>query len=278
MPMRLWHQSFTVLQDLPGYVDALKRRIGEVVAPGTQVTLHGQIPGTYSSDYPGTDIAYGMLYWVHGLQWVAAAREAERQGYDGMVLASIGSPMAREIRSIVDIPVVGYGEAAFNLAGLYGRRAGMLFFITERLDFWPTQIAEWGLADRFAGIGHAGVTFRDVLEGHGDPRRQDEVVGRIVASGERLVREKGADVIIPGEMPMSLLLAKAGVTEIAGATVIDGIAATFKTAELMVDLRRVGGMTASRRGFYHAKPAPERVEQVLRFYGLEGLGGRIPSA
>jgi len=59
---------------------------------------------------------------------LAAAREAQAQGFDAMVLASIAGPMAREIRTIVDIPVVGYGEAAFNLAGLYGRRAGMLVF------------------------------------------------------------------------------------------------------------------------------------------------------
>ena len=75
-------------------------------------------------------------------------------------------PMAREIRTVVDIPVVGYGEAAFNLAGLYGRRVGMLFFIRERLDFWPEQLKDWGLGERFAGIEHAGVSFQDVLAAH----------------------------------------------------------------------------------------------------------------
>ena len=58
--MRIWHQSFTVLQDLPAYVQVLKERIAAVVRPDTEVVLHGQIPGTYSSDYPGTDLAYGV--------------------------------------------------------------------------------------------------------------------------------------------------------------------------------------------------------------------------
>jgi len=71
--MKIWHQSFTVLQDLPDYVNALKLRISEVVRPGTEVVLHGQIEGTYSSDYPGTDLAYGVLYWMHGLQWVGGS-------------------------------------------------------------------------------------------------------------------------------------------------------------------------------------------------------------
>jgi len=276
--MRIWHQSFTVLQDLPAYVDGLKERIDAVVRPGTEVVLHGQIPGTYNSNYPGTDLAYGVLYWMHGLQWIAAAREAQNQGFDAMVLASIAGPMATEIRTIVDIPVVGYGEAAFNLAGLYGNRAGMLFFIKERLDFWPKQLAAWGLADRFAGIEHAGVSFQDVLTGYMEPAKRDAIVARIVEAGEKLVRETGADVIVPGEMPLNLLLSRAGVTEIGGASVIDGIATSFKFAEMLVDLRKSSGMKPSRHGFYHAAPDPKRFEQVLEFYGLKELGRRIPSA
>ena len=276
--MRIWHQSFTVLQDLPAYVGVLKTHIAAVVRPDTEVVLHGQIPGTYPSNYPGTDLSFGVLYGLHGLQWLAAAREAQKQGFDAMVLASIAGPMAREIRTVVDIPVVGYGEAAFNLAGLYGRRAGMLFFIKERLDFWPEQIKAWGLGERFAGIEHAGVTFQDVLAAHMEPAKRDAVVARIVAQGEKLVRETGADVIVPGELPLNLLLAAADVREIAGATVIDGIATSFKFAELLVDLRRVSGMKPSRRGWFHAAPERERYEQVLAFYGLQDLGARIPSA
>lgn len=276
--MRIWHQSFTVLQDLPAYVDVLKRRIAEVVRPDTQVVLHGQIPGTYPSNYPGTDLSYSVLYWLHGLQWLAAAREARKQGFDAMVLASIAGPMAREIRTVVDIPVVGYGEAAFNLAGLYGRRVGMLFFIKERLDFWPEQLKAWGLGERFAGIEHAGVSFQDVLAAHQNTAKRDGVVARIVAQGEKLVRETGADVIVPGELPLNLLLTGAGVRAIAGATVMDGIATSFKLAEMLVDLQRTSGMAPSRHGWFHAAPDPQRYEEVLSFYGLHDLGARIPPA
>jgi allantoin racemase len=278
MALRIWHQSFTVLGDLPAYVDALRERIGQVVAPGTEVVLHGQIANTYPSEYPGTDLAYNFLYRLHELQWAAAAREAERQGFDAMVLASIPSPMIRELRTLVEIPVVGYGETAFNLAGLYGRRAGMLFFNTSRRDFWLEQMRQWGVAERFAGIAAAGVSFDDVVGAHVDPQRRQAVVETIVRHGERFVQESSADVIIPGEMPMNLLLAKANVHQIGGATVMDGIATCFKMAETLVGLRRVAGMSPSRRGYFHAKPDPERVDQVLRFYGLDELGKRIPEA
>jgi allantoin racemase len=195
-----------------------------------------------------------------------------------MVLASIPSPMIRELRTLVNIPVVGYGETAFNLAGLYGRRVGMLFFNISRRDFWLEQVRQWGVAERFAGIAEAGVTFDDVVGAHVDPSKRQRVVDIIVANGEKLAREAGADVIVPGEMPMNLLLAQAGVHHIGGAAVIDGIATCFKMAETLVSLRRIAGMSPSRRGYFHAAPDPARVEQVLQFYGLADLGKRIPEA
>ena len=139
MGLRIWHQSFTVLGDLPEYRELLRARINSVVRPDTEVVLHGQIPGTFSSDYPGTDLKYQFLYWMHGLQWVAAAREAERQGYDGMVMANVPSPMIAEIRSLVDIPVVGYGEAAFHIAGLYGRKVAAGEWRDYAMDFPPQK-------------------------------------------------------------------------------------------------------------------------------------------
>ena len=42
------------------------------------------------------------------------------------------------------------------------------------------------------------------------------------------------------------------------------------------DLRELSGMAPSSRGYFHARPDAGRVEQVLKFYGLEGLGGEIP--
>ena len=275
MGLRIWHQSFTVLGDLPDYRRLLRERIRKVVRPDTEVVLHGQIPGTYPTDYPGTDIRYRALVWMHGLQWVTAALEAQRQGFDAMVLASVPSPMIGEIRTLVDIPVVGYGDTAFHLSGLYGRRVGMLFFNVKRADYWPQQLREWGVSERFAGILPAGVNFEQVCAALARPEARGPVIEAVCAQGRKLADEMGADVIVAGEMPLNLLLAEEGISSIGGATVIDGIATCFKMAETMSDLWTLSGMKPSERGFYHDRPPPERVQEVLRFYGLEGLGGRI---
>ena len=54
--MRIWHQSFTVLEDLPDYRQAMEAHIRKVLRPDTAFTMHGVLPGTYPSNYPGTDL------------------------------------------------------------------------------------------------------------------------------------------------------------------------------------------------------------------------------
>lgn len=275
MAMKLWHQSMTVLTDLPGYSDSLRERIDHVVRPDTSVVMHGFAPGSFPANYPGPDIAYNYLYTLHSHQFVAAAVEAERQGFDAVVLASLPSPLIREIRTLVDIPVVGYGETAFRLAALYGDRFGLLLFNVERMEFWPDRVRQFGLEQSFAGVRPSGVTFNEVAAAHGDADKLRDVVARVVLAGERMVEELQADVLVPGEMPLNLLLAKAGVQQIGGATVMDGIACAFKTAELLVDLKRTSGMMQSRRGYFHAAPDKARVRQALDFYGVGALGGKL---
>src|SRR5689334_16879645 len=116
--MRIWHQSFTVLEDVPAYTEAMRTHIDSVKQPGTSVVLHGQRQGTYPADYPGDDLAYGYLYWLHGNQWIANAIISQREGYDAYAVCSMPDPMIQEIRTLVDFPVIGYGETTAQIACL----------------------------------------------------------------------------------------------------------------------------------------------------------------
>jgi Asp/Glu/hydantoin racemase len=276
MAMRIWHQSMAVLRDVPEYTAALSKRLPTIVRPDTEVVMHGLAVGTMDhANYPKADLASAYLMYAHGNQFIAAGLDAQAQGFDAMVLATLGNPMLHEIRSLVDIPVVGYGDVSFRLAALYGKRFGLMFFNTVREGFWREYFRVNGLSEAFAGIVPAGVSFQDVVAAHADDKKRDEVIGQIRVTGERMVSELGVNVIVPGEMPLNLLLANAKVAEIAGATVIDGLALSFKTAEMMVDLRRTTGMIQSRAGWGHAKPDAGRLAQVQQFYGLDKLRGRL---
>ena len=268
MAMRIWHQSFTVLEDLPAYAHGMKAHAKKVLRPDTEVAWHGQLKGTYPANYPGDDIGYGYLYGMHGNQWIAAGRAAAAQGFDAYAMCTLPNPMLREVRAIVDIPVVGLGEATFHMATMYGQRFGIMLFIDRMIPLYREQVRNYGLAERCAAIRASGIGFRDVLAGYSDPK---PVIEKFQASARAMIRDDGADVIVPGEVPLSLLLARNGITRVDDVPVMDTLAVSLKMAELMVDLARATGIRHSRHGFFNSVPSQERVAEVQKFYGVDRL-------
>ncbi len=262
--MKIWHQSFTELQQLPAYQDAITAHIRKAVRPDTEVVLHGVKPGTYPSNYPGTDIAHASLYTLHATQWITQALKASDEGFDAYAMCTLPNPFIREIRSLIDMPVVGYGEASFHLACMLGHRFGLMIFIAPMTQLYQEQIDLYGLRSRCVGVKPVGFAFQDVLKAWHDP---SELIERFEKSAQTLI-DQGADVIIPGEMPLNILLAANGVTRIKGVQIMDGIAVTLKMAESLVDLKKSVGLTQSRHGWLGSKPSRERVDQILEFYGL----------
>lgn len=267
MAIRIWHQSFTVLGNLPPYEARLRKHIDGIVRPDTEVVLHGMHPKTYETEYPGHDLRHSLLYALHANQFVLAGLAAQEQGFDCYAISTIPDPMLLEIRSALDIPVVGYGESSMHLACLYGRKFGMLTFIEEQLSMMADKVARHGLGDRFAGVRHVGFTFDDLLANFDDPAP----LIRIFEESARALIADGADAIIPGEVPLGVTMAAHGVRRVDEVPLIDGLAATMKMAELMVDLRRSVGLEVSRGTYYTSSPPAERVTELLAFYGHDKL-------
>jgi allantoin racemase len=135
------------------------------------------------------------------------------------------------------------------------------------IPLYMEQIRSYGLAESCAAVRPVGFTFHDVLPAFTSP---GPLIDRFREAARRLIAE-GVDVIIPGEMPLNVLLASEGVTRVDDVPLVDGLAATMKMTEMMVELRRVSGMSASRHGWFNAQPKRERLDQVLGFYGLDRL-------
>ena len=268
-PMRIWHHSFTVLENLPAYEAAMKDHLAKAVAPDTTVDMHGMNPRTYRTEYPGHDIQHAYFQTLHSQQFVLGAIEAEEQGYDAFALMTLPEPSLQDIRSLVEIPVVGYGESAMLAASMLGERAGVLLFIRGMAATIDRNVERMGLGSRFVGATDVGFTFNDVLAAYkGDAA---PLIAKFQDAARTMIG-RGADVIIPGEAPLCLLLARHGVTEVDGVPVLDAVTATIKMAEMMVGLRRVTGVAPSRRGYFRSQPPRARVKELLEFYGLSHIG------
>ena len=269
-PIRLYHQSFTVLEKLPDYAAALAARCAAVARPGTTVVLHGMHPGTYRTDYPGNDIKYAALQALHAQQFLLGALAAEEQGFDAFAIATMPDPMLEEARTLVDIPVIGCGESAMLAALGLGGRFAVLLFIAEMAPRIERNAQRLGIGERLHGAIDVGFGFHDVLRGFADPA---PLLDRFRAAARSQIA-RGAEVLIAGEVPLGVLLANAGVTEVDGVPVVDALAATVQAAEVAVAHRRGGGAPSLRQGLYGAPPPRGRVLELLDFYGLSRLRGR----
>jgi Asp/Glu/hydantoin racemase len=103
----------------------------------------------------------------------------------------------------VGIPVIGMGETCCHLASMFGHRFAFMLFIDRMVPLYQEQLRIYGLADRCAGIRPSRLNFQD-MQGVTEPRA---VQPRLQDAVRRVARDSGADVMIPGEVLMDLLLA-----------------------------------------------------------------------
>jgi len=268
--IRIWHQSFTTLARVPEYDEKLRKHIARIVRPGTEVVVHGTHAGTHGkkpTDGPSTDVGYAYFQALHMHQFAYAAILAEEQGFDAYALTTLPEPGLREIRSLVSIPVVAYGESAMLTACQLGLKFGVLLFIKEMIPQIEMNVRNHGLESRCAGIRHVGFSSAEVIPKAGLPPK----IMDIFHERARQLIADGADVIIPGEAPLSVHLANAGINRVDDVPILDGVAATLKSAELMVDLQRQFGVTRSTRGYYQAQPPRDRVKELVKLYGVANL-------
>jgi Asp/Glu/hydantoin racemase len=263
MTIRIWHQSFTVLADLGAYDAALKAHFKRVARPDTEIVMHGMRPGTYKTNYPGSDIRHVGLQHLHAIQFIEAGLQAERDGFDAYAISTLPDPALREIRSMLGIPVVGYGESAMLTSCLLGARFAVMVFISELTDLIADNARRYGLAERFAGVTDVGFRFNDVLQAFGEPA---PLIERFREAARQRIAA-GAEVIIPGEAPLCVLLASQGISEVDGVPVLDSLSCWIKQAELLVDLKRQSGVQRCRRGYFNEPPPRERVDELMAFYG-----------
>ena len=262
--MRIWHQSFTVLDDVPHYRDALARHLRAQARPDTVVDLHGMKAGTYPSDYPGTHIGYAYLAGLHREQFVHAALRAQDEGYDAFLIATIPDTGFEEVRTLVDIPVVTFGQTSVLAAAQLGDRVGIVNFIAALEPQLRRNLRNYRLEDLVGPIVQVEAEFHDVMAAYASP-------SGLVEAFERAARRAiaaGATVIVPGEGPLNVFLADQGISRVDDVPVLDSLGTCVRTAELRAAQFRATGLRPSRVGFYGAGPERVLVDAARAFYGV----------
>lgn len=172
--------------------ETMARAMEKYLAPGFE--LHHR-----NVQYGGMESVEGLYYMAVTVPYVVEEiLKAEKEGYDAVTVGCFGSPGVPEARELVNIPVVGAGEAAFYLALILGRRLGIITvggtYRSPSHSALMYNIREmvrvYGLSERVVSIRTTGLPVEDSadlsLVEEGLSRQADKII------------QDGAEVIILG--------------------------------------------------------------------------------
>ena len=200
--------------------------------------------------------------------------QAEREGFDGAIIACFHDPTLWSARQAVDIPVVAFGESSLFLAAMMGLKFGLFCPSPLGVPEYEDKIARYGLKDRCAGVAAGYLSAADQERAMFDAR---PVIDEFVHVGRQLIA-RGAEVLVPGCGLIAPCLRFApgcegdypdGVTHVDGVPIVDIYGATVNAAETLVEFKRAGSPWISRACLY-AKPSREALEgarSVLEYTG-----------
>lgn len=261
MPLRLWHQSTTELSHESAYTKALVQRAREVFGDTVVVDTFGLPPGTYHGR--AVSAANGNAFVYHRIldRFIDYALQAEREGYDAFIIGSYSEPYLKEIRAAVDIPVISLFESTLLVGCSLGTRVAFITTSPPVVDMINKAVAGHHMPERVGAV----VSLDPPFEGAG-LRATFENPRELIASFERAadaVLANGADVLVPAEGIIAVILTQAGITRYKDAPVIDVFGVTWSYAVMFANLRKTAGMRVTRRGWY-AQPDPELIRLLAK--------------
>jgi len=153
--------------------------------------------------------------------------EAEKKGFDAVIINCFLNPGMHAAKENVNIPVIGPGEAAIHLALMIGNGFSIIDPGPRKYISYmpPEQVRMMGVSTRFISERGAGVAVLDIT-------KNLKRTTRMVAEQAKLaVEQDGADVIVLGCTGLVGLAPR--VQDIVGVPVIDPALAALRTAETL---------------------------------------------
>jgi allantoin racemase len=251
-------------------VDTWRRSFDPVKQPDTELVF--RFPRRGLTALEGE--MYSYLHHLADGEIFHAVVKAERDGFDGALVACFHDPILWDIRQAVDIPVVGFGESSMVLATLMGRKFGVVTISPYSVHDTEENIAKYGLRERCAGVRCIFDSGREQEEAMGDAHQAIEA---FQTAGRELIAQ-GAEVLIPGCGLMAPVLRFApgaegeypdGLRDVDGVPVADVYGNAIKCLETLITLRKAGSCWISRKGLYAraSEPALECGRMVLDYTG-----------
>jgi allantoin racemase len=221
--MKILYQLTSPMEKTLGEAEIARRRdvLRRYANPGTEVEVHSipHGPGSIESAYDAALIVPELL---------KVAPEAERDGFDAVIIGCFSDPGIDSLREIIEMPVIGPGASAMHLAAQLGSRFSIISPLAGGGGRVAARLRSLGLSDKFASVRGIAMSVLDLAQQH------EATLERIAATGRCIADEDGADVLVLGCMSMAFLDITDELQERVGIPVVNPVMASLKTAEMVV--------------------------------------------
>ena len=225
-----------------------EQNLQAVAAPGTEFEFVN-----LGDRYPLTNNQW--LYFKHSCTAATIDRaiEAERQGFDAVMISCNLDIGLYECRQMCTIPVTATLESAALTAHMMSRRFCLLCVDDQNGQIQKMLIEQYQLAAGLVAVRHFGIDANDLYL---DRTPADKNRQKVIAAARQCIEQDGAELIICGCTLAGCILthlADEGDTRLK-APIIDGMLTAFKLAEMMAALQSAGMPPVSRLGVYEQPP------------------------
>lgn len=165
---------------------------------------------------------------------MAIAIEAEKQGFEALVIHGICDFGIEAARGAVAIPVIGLGSATFHLAYQLADRFGVITKSDVTIPEFSRRIKLMGCFERITSMRPLNVPESNLS------LDSDKVAEKFINIARYQIENEGAQLIVAGYSAILGVLpfgSKEKFEQELGVPVIDGVPAALKTAEMLVDLK-----------------------------------------
>ena len=176
---------------------------------------------------------------------IDAIIQAQKDGYDGVIMGCAGDPGVDGAREAVSIPVIGPAQASFALASILGRHFSVISPVDETVGTTEDLVRKYGFTAQLASVRSAGITVLGINE---NPELAAE---RALEEIFKAKKEDGADCIVLGCMSLAFAQFDKKASKLAGIPVINPAFASLKLLETQISM----GLSHSKKAY----PTPLRL-------------------
>jgi allantoin racemase len=257
--MKIWYQSASTYRYEPRFDDygrTLEEICRRAARPDTEIHVEG-LP-VIAKDVE----KYNFLQYYEKAEFLNNMIRAEKEGYDAFVIGCDLEPGLEEGKAMLNIPVVGISEASYHLAMMLGHLFTVVTCSMAFFNIFKRQVEKYGLAGKYL----PGPYFYKASESELSSAlvNPGPVIDKYKEVAQKAVAD-GASVIILNPAFIAALAYKTGWTKEQNAVILDPITAVVKTAEMMVDLKKLGFEVSREIGVYAHMDKQERNEAINKF-------------